>query len=222
MEESAELTEIIACDGYDSLVWRVETRLCDHGDNLQIFLLIEQVCIFHPEFLGVAGTPSKLSSLNLFPELLDGAENLLVLIEEVEKLFEHLWNIFINPMLVLKFDYDAVGIDICKVLLANFNLFQTIEKHQHDSDNFFRVEIIEDLAYFFDDSPIVVLKIFCAEVVVTKDPEHGYNVVGNLWFAEAWSFKKFTNNVETLTINEFFGKIVALQKSHESKSVGVN
>lgn len=110
-------------------------------------------------------------------------------IEEVEKRFEHLGDVFVNPVLVLKFDYDAVSIDICKVLLANFHLFQAVEKHQHDSHDFLRVEIIEDLADFFDDGPVVVLKILLTVLVVTQDPEHGYDIVGDLWFAEAWSLQ---------------------------------
>lgn len=195
-EESAELTEIIACDSNYSLIWGVETRLCNPSNNLQIFLLLEQVRIFHPELFCVARTPFKLSSVNLFPELLDGAEYLLMLIEEVEKRFEHLGDILINPVLILKFDYDAVSIDICKVLLANFNLFQAIEKHQHDSHDFLRVEIIEDLAHFFNDRSVVILKVLLTVVVVTQDPEHGHDVVGDLWFAEAWSLKQFANHVE--------------------------
>ena len=110
-------------------------------------------------------------------------------IEEVEKRLEHLGDILINPVLVLKFDYDAVSIDICKVLLANFDLFQAIEKHQHDSHDFLRVEIIEDLADFLDNGPVVILKILLAVLVGAQDPERGYDVVGDLWFAEAWSLK---------------------------------
>jgi hypothetical protein len=188
-EESAELTEVIACDGQDSLIIGIQALLSNLCNNLQIFLLFEQVCIFHPELLSVARTPFKLSSVNLFPELLNGAEYLLMFIEEVEKRFEHLGDILINPVLVLKFDYDAVSIDICKVLLANFDLFQAIEKHQHDSHDFLCVEIIEDLADFFDNGPVVILKILLAVLVGTQDPEHGYDVVGDLWFAEAWSLK---------------------------------
>ena len=137
----------------------------------------------------MARTPFKLSSVNLFPELLNGAEYLLMFIEEVEKRLEHLGDILINPVLVLKFDYDAVSIDICKVLLANFDLFQAIEKHQHDSHDFLRVEIIEDLADFLDNGPVVILKILLAVLVGAQDPERGYDVVGDLWFAEAWSLK---------------------------------
>jgi len=160
--------------------------------------------------------------VNLFPELLDGAEYLLMFIEEVEKLFEHLGDIFINPVLVLEFDYDAVSIDICKVLLANFDLFEAIEKHQHDPHDFLRVEIIEDLADLFDDSPVVILKILLAVLVETQYPEHGHDVVGDLWLAEAWSLKQFANHVEAGAVDEYFGEIIALQKSHESKGVGVD
>ena len=160
--------------------------------------------------------------MNLFPELLDGAEYLLMFIEEVEKLFEHLGDIFVNPVLVLEFDYDAVSIDICKVLLANFDLFQAIEKHQHDPHDFLRVEIIEDLADLFDDSSVVILKILLAVLVETQYPEHGHDVVGDLWLAEARSLEQFANHVEAGAVDEYFGEIIALQKSHESKGVGVD
>lgn len=137
----------------------------------------------------MARTPLKLSPVDLFPKFLDRTEYLLMLIKEIEKLLEHFWNVLVDPVLVLKFDYDAVCIDICKVLLANFYLFQTVEKHQHDSHDFLRVEIIENLANFFDDSSVIVLEVLQTVFVETKNPKHCYDMVSNLWFAKAWSLE---------------------------------
>jgi hypothetical protein len=68
---------------------------------VEVLLLIEKNAVLHPEFLGVAWTPSQLLSLNLILELFDGAEHFLIGFEILEHLLQHFVDIIVNPMPVL-------------------------------------------------------------------------------------------------------------------------
>jgi hypothetical protein len=104
MVESAELSEVETGDRLDSVIFSRETLVNNHVNQMKIFLLIKINAVFLPELFGVAWSPSKLSSVNLVSELLDGAEYLLVLVEILEKVVQHLVDIIINPMSVLQLD----------------------------------------------------------------------------------------------------------------------
>lgn len=65
-----------------NLILRAIQALFNHLSNKgKIVFSIEKNVILLPESLGVTWTPSKLFSLNLISEFLDGTENLLVLVK---------------------------------------------------------------------------------------------------------------------------------------------
>ena len=212
--EPGEFSEIEASHSFDSIILRAEA-LVDHlVDQVEVLLLVEKNAVLHPEFLRVAWTPSQLFPLHLIFELVDGAEGFLILVEILEHLLKHFVDVVIYPMSVLKFNDQVQGINVTQVLLANWNLLEVIEKHQHYSCNFFPTEEIENFGNFFDDGKCVVLEVFMSKLVITQDPENDTHVVANLWLLEAWTFKKITNHLKALGCAEFPGKLVSLQKGH--------
>lgn len=58
-----------------------------------------------PELFGMARSPSKLASLYLVAELLNGTECFLVGLEELKELLEQLIDVLIDPVAVLKLDH---------------------------------------------------------------------------------------------------------------------
>ena len=59
-------------------------------------------CILLPELLLMAWSPSKLFSLYLFLEFLNRAVNFLILLKVCIEVLEHLVDVFVNPVTVLK------------------------------------------------------------------------------------------------------------------------
>ena len=101
MVESREFSKVEAGDSLNSIILRAEALVDDHVDEVEVLLLVEKNAVLHPEFLGVAWTPSQLLSLNLVLELFDGAEHFLIGFEILEHLLQCFVDVIINPMPVL-------------------------------------------------------------------------------------------------------------------------
>jgi len=96
-----EFTQIVTSDGLNSIIIRCQAISNNDIYQMEIFLPVELVSVFLPEFLCVAWSPSKLLSLNLVLELLNGTVNLLILIKVFVQFLQHCVNIFVNPMPIL-------------------------------------------------------------------------------------------------------------------------
>ena len=84
------------------------------------------------------------------------------------------------------------------MLLANWNLFQVIKKHKHNSSNFFPTKEIKNFGNFFDDCDCVVFEIFVSKLMIAQDPKNDDNIVANLWLLEAWALKEITDHLKAL------------------------
>lgn len=144
MVEPGELSKVEAGHGFHTIIFRAEALVNHHIDQMEVLLLVKKNAILHPEFLSVAWAPSELLPLHLVLELFDGAENLLVGIEVLEHLLQHLIDVVVNPMPVLQFDDKVQGINVTQVLLANLDFLQVVEKHQHDSSDFLPTEKVKN------------------------------------------------------------------------------
>ena len=96
-----EFTQIVASHGLHSVIIGCQAISDNDIYQMEVFLPVELVGVFLPEFLCVAWSPSKLLSLNLIFELLNGTVNLLILIKVFIKFLQHCVNILVNPMPVL-------------------------------------------------------------------------------------------------------------------------
>ena len=101
MVEPGEFSQVKAGDRLHSIILRAEALVDDHVDEVEVLLLVEKNAVFHPEFLGVAWTPSQLLSLNLVLELFDGAEHFLIGFEILKHLLQHFVDVIVDPMPVL-------------------------------------------------------------------------------------------------------------------------
>ena len=107
-----EFTQIIASDGLDSVIIGCQAISYNDIYQMEVLLPIELVCVVLPELFCVAWSPSKLLSLNLVFELLNGTVNLLILIKVFVQFLQHCVNVFVNPMSILQFYYQVKSIDI--------------------------------------------------------------------------------------------------------------
>jgi len=128
----------------------------------------------------MAWAPSELLSLNLLLEFLNGAVNFLVLLEVGVELLKHLVDVLVNPVAILQLDDQVKCIDLRKMVLAVWNVFQVVEKHKHDPGNLLLAMVVHHFCDFFDNGHCVVLEVLVRELVVTEDPEHAENVVADL------------------------------------------
>ena len=101
MVEPGEFSQVKAGDCLHSIILRAEALVDDHVDEVEVLLLVEKNAVLHPEFLGVAWTPSQLLSLNLILELFDGAEHFLIGFEILKHLLQHFVDVIVDPMPVL-------------------------------------------------------------------------------------------------------------------------
>ena len=101
MVESREFSKVEAGDSLNSIILRAEALVDNHVDEVEVLLLVEKNAVLHPEFLGVAWTPSQLLSLNLVLELFDGAEHFLIGFEILKHLLQHFVDVIVDPMPVL-------------------------------------------------------------------------------------------------------------------------
>jgi hypothetical protein len=63
---------------------------------------VEEEEVFLPELLSVDWAPSEMALLTYFlPELVNGGECLLILVEEFEYLIQEVVDVVVNPMAVL-------------------------------------------------------------------------------------------------------------------------
>lgn len=102
--EPAELPEVEASHGLDIVARRAEALVNNDGDEAEVALLIEENGVLLPEFFGVAWAPSELLSVHLVGQLLQGAEHLLIGIEEVVHLLKHVVDVAVYPVSVLELD----------------------------------------------------------------------------------------------------------------------
>ena len=170
----------------------------------------------------MAWTPSELLSLNLLLEFLDRAVNFLVLLEVGVELFKHLVNVLVNPVTILQLNDQVKSIDLGKMVLAVWNVFQVVEKHKHDPGNLLLAMVVHHLCDFFDNSHCVVLEVLVREIVVTEDPEHAKNIVADLMRCEALRVQQIGDHSERLFGSELLCQIVGLQNSHKCESVSIN
>lgn len=167
----------------------------------------------------MAWTPSELLPFDLFPELLDGAVNFLVLFEvgtELRKLFV---DILINPMSILQLDYEIQYINLGEMVLASLDLLQVIEEHQHDSCDFLLAMIIHHFGYFLDDGNRVVFKEFVSELMIAEDPQHAKNVIADLIRGKAFGVEKIRDHHEILLGRILLRQVVSFQNGQKGKAV---
>lgn len=80
---------------------------------MQIVLVaVEQVSVLLPELFGVARSPSELLTCHLILKLLDGAVHFLILFKVSLKTLEHLVDIIVDPVPVLKLDDKVQDINL--------------------------------------------------------------------------------------------------------------
>lgn len=97
------------------------------------------------------------------------------------------------------------------MLLTDWVLLKVVVEHQHDSCDFLPREEVKHLRSLLDDSQSVVLEVLVGKLMVTQDPEDHHNVVTNLGFLEAWTFKVRDNDIERGPIfAENLGELVCL------------
>lgn len=96
-----EFTQIVTSDGLNSVIIGCQAISYNDIYQMKVFLPVKLVGVFLPEFLRVAWSPSKLLSLNLIFEFLNGTVNLLILIKVFVQFLQHCVNIFVNPMPIL-------------------------------------------------------------------------------------------------------------------------
>lgn len=200
----------------------MKTLFYNHGDHLQVFLLVKVNAIFLPEFLSVTWTPSELTSVHLVSKLVNRAINLLVLIEIVVEAGEHFVYVFVDPVLIFEFNQNGQSIDITKMFLHIRVVLDIIEEHQQYSHNFFRVVVVQDFAYLLDQGDGVVREELVGEFMIRKYPAYGNYIVGNLRVIDALIFQEFGNDPEILRISIDLCQLISFQKSEKSKCVSIN
>ena len=135
--ESTEFSEIETSDSFDTIIIWWQAIVNYDSNQTQIALSIKQHTVFLPELFSVTWSPSQLSSMNLVSKLLERTEYFLICFKEFIHLLEHLVNIIIDPMSILKLYNKAQSVYVRQMLLTNLIFLQVIEKHQHDSCNLF-------------------------------------------------------------------------------------
>jgi hypothetical protein len=219
--ESAELSKIEAGDSLHSIIVGVEALIHHQVDQVEVLLLVEKDAVLLPELLGVAWTPPQLPPHNLVLELLDGAEHLLVLVEILEEALQHLVDVIVNPVAVLQFDDEVQSVNVREVFLANGDLLEVVEEHQHDPRDLLPAEEVQDLGHLLDDGDGVILEVLVGELVVGQNPQDHAHVVADLGLLKAWSLQEVADQLEALRSGELTSQLIRLEQGHQSESVRV-
>jgi len=105
------------------------------------------------------------------------------------------------------------------VLEANGAVLQVIEKHTDDSNNFFFVEVVKNLANEFNDHKSEVLKTLESKMMVRDNPEGSNHVVSDLTIMDGLILQELLHDLETTLVNKLSGELISLQKIHKAGSV---
>lgn len=113
-EIAGELAQVEAGDGLVPIFsCLVLDYINEDANQVKVVLLVEAQEVFLPELLGVDGTPPQVGLLaDLLPELEDGGESLLILIQELEELVEELADVIVNPVAILQLDGKVEDSDV--------------------------------------------------------------------------------------------------------------
>mmetsp|Transcript_16549 Transcript_16549/g.28133 ORF Transcript_16549/g.28133 Transcript_16549/m.28133 type:complete len:468 (+) Transcript_16549:1408-2811(+) len=222
MVESGELAEVEAGDGLDPVVLRGDALVGEDGDEVEVLLLVEVDAVLLPELLGVAGAPSELAPVDLVLELVDGAEDALVLLEELAEVLEHLVDVGVDPVAVLQLEDEVEGVDVREVLLAAADILEIVDEHQRDPGDLLPAEVVQDLRHLLNDGQGVVLEELVRELVVAQDPEQGDHVVADLWALETGPLQQVRYDFEAVLRAELSCQVVGLEQDHQGEGVGVH
>ena len=102
-------------------------------------------------------------------------------------------------MSILKLDNETMSINVCEMILTNWDLLKVIEKKEKDSGNLLPTEVIKDLSDLLYEAKCVIFKVFVTEFMITQYPEQADNVISNLWLLSAVSIKQKCNHVKWLS-----------------------
>ena len=83
-----------------------------HIDEVEIVLVVEGNKVLLPKLLSVNWTPSEMTLVDFFFELINRAEHLAVLIQVQEQLVKQISNVFVNPVSILKLNDQVDQVDV--------------------------------------------------------------------------------------------------------------
>jgi hypothetical protein len=112
-EEPGELSKIKTSNClylvFDSFF---EQLVSQDADQTEVVRSVKVDEVLLPKLFGMAWSPSELPSNNLILQLINRAENFLVLIKELKHGVNQLVDVLVNPMSVFELDDDRQAIDI--------------------------------------------------------------------------------------------------------------
>lgn len=103
--------------------WLFLKHVKKHVNALQILSFVKENERSLPELLCVHRVPRERSPHNLGLPLLEGREFLVVLVEVLEQLLKHVFNVFVHPRTVLQLDDQIKSINHRQVLQTIFVFF---------------------------------------------------------------------------------------------------
>ena len=128
-------------------------------DELEILRLIEIDEGRLPELLCVDRAPGELKLGDLLLPLFEGAEFLVVRIEELEQQLEVLADVLVDPGSILQFGDDVECVYHREVVEALLVVLEVHEEHSDDAHYLLLVVVVEDLARSLDQVEAVVAEV---------------------------------------------------------------